>query len=64
MARLGLTKETRPGFSAIRAPLLGALAERDPEQFEELCEFVQDASPVRDVLANSVPVSTTLEVLR
>lgn len=33
------------------------------EQLEELSQDVQDTSPVRDCLANPVPVATTLEVV-
>jgi hypothetical protein len=32
-------------------------------QLEELCQYVQDTSPVRDILADPVPVSTDLVVL-
>jgi hypothetical protein len=32
-------------------------------ELEELCTYVQETSPVRDVLANGVPVSTSIEVL-
>jgi hypothetical protein len=32
------------------------------EQLVELCQYVQDTSPVRDSLANPIPVTTTLEV--
>jgi hypothetical protein len=35
----------------------------DVEQLAELCEYVQSTSPVRDVLANAVPVVTSLEVV-
>lgn len=34
-----------------------------PAQLEELCQYVQDTSPVRDCLANPVPVMTDLVVL-
>ena len=34
-----------------------------PAQLEELCQYVQDTSPVRDCLANPVPVTTDLVVL-
>ena len=34
------------------------------QELKELCTYVQDTSPVKDVLANPVPVSTTIEVLR
>ena len=32
-------------------------------QLEELCQYVQDTSPVHDILANPVPVKTDLEVI-
>lgn len=60
---LGMTKETRPGFSAIHARAWVRSPNATKEQLDELCQYVQDTSPVRDALANSVPVSTSLEVL-
>ncbi len=60
---LGMTRETRPGFSAIRARAWVRSPNATPEQLEELCQYVQDTSPVRDIIANAVPVSTDLEVL-
>lgn len=60
---LGMTKETRPGFSAIRARAWVRSPNATAAQLDELCQYVQDTSPVRDVLANGVPVSTSLEVL-
>ena len=33
------------------------------DQLEELCQYVQDTSPVRDILAAPVPVTTDLVVL-
>jgi uncharacterized OsmC-like protein len=60
---LGMTKDTRPGFSAIRAKAWVRSPNATTEQLDELCQYVQDTSPVRDVLANPVPVSTSLEVL-
>lgn len=60
---LGMTKATRPGFSAIRARAWVRSPNATPEQLDELCQYVQDTSPVRDVLANPVPVETSLEVL-
>jgi hypothetical protein len=33
------------------------------EQLTELCRYVQQTSPVRDVLANPVPVTTSLEIV-
>ncbi len=60
---LGMTKETRPGFSEIRARAWVRSPNASREQLEELCQYVQDTSPVRDCLANPVPVTTTLEVV-
>ncbi len=60
---LGLTKETRPGFSAIRARSWVRSPNATAEQLNELCQYVQDTSPVRDCLANALPVATSLEVL-
>ncbi len=60
---LGMTNETRPGFSAIRARAWVRSPNATPEQLEDLCQYVQDTSPVRDCLANPTPVSTSMEVL-
>lgn len=60
---LGMTRETRPGFSGIRAHAWVRSPNATPEQLDELCQYVQDTSPVRDCLANPVPVSTSLDVL-
>jgi len=53
----------RAGFSAIRATGWVRSPNASQEQLEELCQYVQDTSPVRDILANAVPVSTDLVVL-
>jgi uncharacterized OsmC-like protein len=53
----------RAGFSAIRATGWVRSPNATQEQLEELCQYVQDTSPVRDILANAVPVSTDLVVL-
>jgi len=55
---------TRPGFTTIRATGRVASPNATPQQLEELCQYVQDTSPVRDCLANPIPVETTLEVVR
>jgi uncharacterized OsmC-like protein len=60
---LGMTKETRPGFSAIRARAWVRSPNASGAQLDELCRYVQDTSPVRDIIANPVPVDTSLEVL-
>ena len=53
----------RAGFSAIRAKGWVRSSNATLEQLEELCQYVQDTSPVRDILANPVPVETDLIVL-
>lgn len=53
----------RAGFSAIRAKGWVKSPNATQEQLEELCQYVQDTSPVRDCLANPVPVTTDLVVL-
>jgi uncharacterized OsmC-like protein len=52
----------RPGFTEIRAKGIVSSPNATPEQLEDLCRYVQDTSPVRDCLANPVPVRTTLEI--
>ncbi len=53
----------RPGFSAIRATAYVSSSNATVAQLEELCSYVQDTSPVRDCLANPVPITTRLEVI-
>jgi uncharacterized OsmC-like protein len=53
----------RAGFSAIRATSWVKSPNAGKEQLEELCQYVQDTSPVRDCLANPVPIKTELIVL-
>jgi uncharacterized OsmC-like protein len=60
---LGMTKETRPGFTAIRAHAWVRSPNASQDQLDELCQYVQDTSPVRDIIANPVPVETSLETL-
>lgn len=52
----------RAGLTEIRVTGHASSPNATPEQLRDLCQYVQDTSPVRDVLANPVPVSTTLEV--
>jgi uncharacterized OsmC-like protein len=59
---LGL-EGTRPGFTAIRAKGRVSSPNATSKQLEELCQYVQDTSPVRDSLANPIPVTTSLEVV-
>jgi uncharacterized OsmC-like protein len=53
----------RPGFTGIRVTGRVSSPNATPEQLHELCQYVQDTSPVRDCLANPVPVLTRLEIL-
>jgi uncharacterized OsmC-like protein len=53
----------RPGLTRIRATGRVASPNATAEQLEELCQYVQDTSPVRDSLADPVAVETTLEVV-
>lgn len=53
----------RPGLTAIRARGTVSSPNATREQLQELCQYVQDTSPVRDCLANPVPVTTSLEVV-
>jgi uncharacterized OsmC-like protein len=53
----------RAGFSEIRAKSWVRSPNATAAQLEELCQYVQDTSPVRDILANPVNVSTDLVVL-
>jgi uncharacterized OsmC-like protein len=52
----------RAGFSEIRVKSHVSCANATKQQLEDLCQHVQDTSPVRDCLANPIPVTTTLEV--
>lgn len=54
---------TRPGFTEIRARGTVSSPNATRKQLEDLCRYVQDTSPVKDCLANPVPVKTTLKVV-
>ncbi len=60
---VGIDEGPRPGFTEIRAKARARARNATPEQLEQLCQYVQDTSPVRDIIANPVPVKTTIEVL-
>jgi uncharacterized OsmC-like protein len=53
----------RAGFSAIRAKGWVRSSNATRDQLVELCQYVQDTSPVRDILAAPVPVTTSLDVM-
>ena len=52
----------RAGFTAIRVTGRVASPNATEQQLQELCTYVQDTSPVRDSLANPIPVTTTLQI--
>lgn len=53
----------RPGFTEIRVKSRISSPNATPEQLTELCQYVQDTSPVKDTLVQPVPVTTSLEVV-
>lgn len=59
-AFLGISDEVRPGFQNIRVKYR-IKSDASQEEIEELCEYVQETSPVVDMLRNPVPVEITLE---
>jgi uncharacterized OsmC-like protein len=61
-AFLGLGGGPRAGFTQIRVKGIVKARNADAATLEELCQYVQDTSPVRDILANATPVVTDLEV--
>ena len=52
----------RPGFTQIRVTGHVSSPNASDEQLRELCEYVQQTSPVRDLLTEPVPVHTALEI--
>ena len=52
----------RAGFSAVRARGWVRSPNATADQLQELSQYVQDTSPVRDILVGAVPVSTDLIV--
>lgn len=60
---VGIQDGPRPGFTEIRVKGRAKAKNASPEELEKLCRYVQDTSPVKDILANPVPVKTSLEVI-
>jgi uncharacterized OsmC-like protein len=60
---VGLEAGPRPGFNEIRVTSRAKSPNASEEQLQELSRYVQDTSPVKDILANPVPVTTSLEVI-
>jgi uncharacterized OsmC-like protein len=59
---VGVEAGPRPGFTAIRVIARAKSPNASVEQLQELSRYVQDTSPVKDIIVNSVPVTTSLEV--
>lgn len=59
---IGIADGPRPGFTEIRVRGVARSPNASAAELEELCRYVQETSPVRDIIANAVPVSTDLEV--
>lgn len=59
---VGIAEGPRPGFTEIRVTGRARSTNASPEELQKLCQYVQDTSPVKDILTNPVPVKTTLEV--
>jgi uncharacterized OsmC-like protein len=57
---LGLDANVRPGMGELRVEVAIESPHASRAQLEELIEVVQERSPVRDTIANPVPVITTL----
>jgi uncharacterized OsmC-like protein len=53
----------RPGFTQIRVTGRVSSPNATDEQLAELCQYVQETSPVRDTLAQPVDVHTGLEIV-
>ncbi|MBW3620502.1 MAG: OsmC family protein [Actinobacteria bacterium] len=52
----------RAGLTQVRVTGTVASPNATDEQLTALCQYVQDTSPVRDILANPVPVETSLRI--
>ncbi len=57
---LGLSEEVRPGYQNIQVNYR-VECDAPREKVEDLCEYVQQTSPVLDIISNAVPVSVSLE---
>lgn len=57
---LGISRDQRPGYQGIRVSYR-VKSDASREEIEELCQYVQDTSPVMDILRNPVPVEVVLE---
>ncbi len=58
-AFLGLANNVRPGYKGITVSYR-VKADAPREKLEELCKYVQNTSPVLDIIRNPVPVTVTM----
>jgi uncharacterized OsmC-like protein len=59
-AFLGLSDSMRPGYDNIHLTYR-IKADAPEEKIKELCQYVQDTSPVLDIIRNPVPVTFKME---
>lgn len=60
---VGIEEGPRPGFTEIRVKGRAKAKNASQDDLEKLCQYVQDTSPVKDILVNPVPVTTSLKVI-
>lgn len=60
---VGIEEGPRPGFTEIRVKGIAKAKNATQDDLEKLCQYVQDTSPVKDILANPVSVKTSIEVI-
>lgn len=58
---VGIGEGPRPGFTEIRVTGRARATNASAEELEKLCTYVEETSPVKDILINPVPVRTRLE---
>jgi uncharacterized OsmC-like protein len=59
---VGIEEGPRPGFTAIRVRGRARASNATQEQLDGLCRYVQETSPVGDIIANAVPIEVSLAV--
>jgi uncharacterized OsmC-like protein len=57
---VGIEDGPRPGFTAIRVRGRARAGNASPAQLEELCRYVQETSPVGDIISNPVPMEVSI----
>jgi uncharacterized OsmC-like protein len=57
---VGIQHGPRPGFTTIRVHASAKARNATAEQLDELCRYVQQTSPVGDIISNRVPIEVSL----